>query len=155
MRPIPPDAVALIRRYEALRLAPYHDAAGYPTIGWGHLLSKVKWAPLSQWPSITEEAAEALFQRDVQAKAGLWVVALVSVPLADHQYGALTSFVFNVGSGQFRTSTLRMELNRGQYAAAAEQFSRWVHSGGRRLRGLERRRRDERAMFLGLSGAIA
>ena len=35
--------------FEGLSLTPYHDPVGYPTLGYGHLLSRVPWAPLEQW----------------------------------------------------------------------------------------------------------
>jgi lysozyme len=41
-----------------------------------------------------------------------------------------------------------MKLNRGEYDEAAEEFLRWVWAGGRRLKGLIRRRIAEREMFL-------
>ena len=60
----------------------------------------------------------------------------------------LIVFVFNVGAGAFQASTLRQNLNRGEYTDAADQFQRWVYGGGRILPGLVRRRHVERALFL-------
>lgn len=72
----------------------------------------------------------------------------VRVPLTQGQYDALVSFVFNVGEGQFRTSTLLRLLNQGDYKGACDQFPRWVYANKRVLDGLVTRRTEEQAMCL-------
>ena len=76
------------------------------------------------------------------------VLKQTKVPLTDNQFDALCSFVFNLGSGAFQSSTLRRRLNRGDYEGAANEFPRWVFAGGRKLKGLIKRRSDERLLFL-------
>jgi lysozyme len=72
----------------------------------------------------------------------------VHVPLTQNQFDALVSFVFNLGVGNFRTSTLLKKLNAGDNDGAAQEFGRWIHAGGKALPGLVRRREAERALFL-------
>ena len=134
--------IELIKRFEGLRLSPYHDPIGLPTVGVGHLLSKEKWADLSQWPTITEEEADNLLRKDV-ARFERAVGRLVKRPLTKGQFDALVSFTFNLGAGALQASTLRRVLNRGDYHDAPRQLLRWVFAGGRRLRGLVRRREAE------------
>lgn len=126
---------------------PYHDPVGYPTIGYGHLLSRVRWEALSKYPAITKAEASQLLLGDLN-KAARGVSRLIRVPLSDEQFAALIDFSFNVGTGNLEISTLRRLLNRQEYAAAAEQFSRWVFAAGVKLPGLVRRRAAERALFL-------
>ena len=76
------------------------------------------------------------------------VDSLVTVPLTDKQRGALCSFVFNVGCGAFKKSTLLKLLNVGDYTGAAAQLPRWNKAAGNILPGLVRRRGEERALFL-------
>lgn len=76
------------------------------------------------------------------------VSALVSVPLSDNQFAAIVSFVYNVGEGNFKTSTLRKKLNAGDYVGASNEFGKWVNAGGKKLKGLERRREAERQLFM-------
>jgi GH24 family phage-related lysozyme (muramidase) len=64
------------------------------------------------------------------------------------RFGALVSFSFNVGLGNLQNSTLRMKHNRGDYEAAAEEFLKWNKAGGKELKGLTNRRKDERALYL-------
>ena len=62
-------------------------------------------------------------------------------------YSALCSFIFNVGSGNFQRSTMRMKLNRGDYYGASAEFPKWRKAGGRILKGLVKRRIVERELF--------
>jgi lysozyme len=132
----------LIQHFEGLRLSPYYDGVGYPTIGCGHLLSREKWADLSQWPVISKEQADDLLKEDV-SRFEAAVARLIEVPLSQGQFDALVSFSFNLGSGALQTSTLRRVLNRGHYHEVPDQFRRWVFAGGQRLYGLARRREAE------------
>lgn len=135
-----PDAYALIRRFEGLHLTAYWDNGQY-AIGYGH-----RGPDVSPGQRITVEEAERLLQQDV-AKAETVVRSLVTVPLTQAQFDALVSFVYNVGAGAFRSSTLLRLLNDGDYAGAMAEFNRWVYSDGRVLPGLVARREAEAALF--------
>lgn len=76
------------------------------------------------------------------------LAAAVRVPLNANERTALLSFVYNVGSANFRASTLLRRLNAGDRPGAAREFDRWVLAGGRVLPGLVRRRAAERRLFL-------
>ena len=68
-------------------------------------------------PPTTETFARVRLRREL-LKTGRVVCRLVVCPLTSNQFGALTSFAYNVGSGNFKASTLRQRLNRGDYAGA-------------------------------------
>jgi lysozyme len=68
--------------------------------------------------------------------------------LTTGRFGALVSFAFNVGLGNLQNSTLRMKHNRGEFEGAAEEFLKWNKAGGKELKGLTTRRKDERALYL-------
>jgi lysozyme len=129
----------LIKRFESLRLKAYYCPAGVLTIGYGHTGEAV-----TPGMVIDELHAEHLLRVDSVAAAR----ALDTLQLTQNQFDALVSFIFNLGAGAFRTSTMRRLLVDGLYAQAADQFPRWVHAGGRRLPGLVIRRDAERALFL-------
>jgi len=134
--------VELIKSFEGCRLEPYYDAAGYPTIGYGHLLSRKKWSSLETWSPLTEQEAEDLLRSDLPRYEAA-VRRLIRVPLSRGQFDALVSFCFNLGAGTLQASTLRRVLNQGAYGEAPAQIQRWVYAGGQRLRGLVRRRLAE------------
>lgn len=136
------DAKDFVKRCEGLRLDAYRDSGGLLTIGFGHTGSDVR-----AGMRITQEQAQALFDADYEKAEGA-VRAEVSVPLSDAQAGALTSFVFNVGMGAFRGSTLLKKLNSGDYKGAADELLRWNHVGTVVSAGLTGRRKAERVMFL-------
>jgi lysozyme len=142
MTAVPAAALDLIRRFEGRRLAPYHDCVGFPTVGYGRLLSREKGADLSRWPAIGEDQAEAYLAEDA-ADAARSVTRLISVPLGDGRFAALVDFVFNLGGGQLQVSTLRRVINRGDLDDAPVQLLRWCHAGGVKLAGLARRRAAE------------
>mgnify|MGYP000789209072 FL=1 len=73
----------------------------------------------------------------------------VKVPLAQSQFDALTSLVFNIGTVAFVRSTLLACLNDGDYDGVAVQWMRWKYFKGKVVPGLERRRAMELAVFRG------
>jgi len=132
----------IVTNFEGLRLKAYQDSVGVWTIGYGHTLG------VKPGQQITENRAIELLYKDVE-RFEKSVNRLIEVPLTQYQFDALVSFSFNVGGYALKTSTLRKVLNEGDYAAAANQFKRWIYAGGQKLRGLERRRRAEAALFKG------
>lgn len=135
--------IELIKQFEGLRLARYLDAVGKPTIGFGHLI-----LPHERFDRPIETgAAEALLKRDLRS-AELQLVKLLRVPVTQQQFDALMAFVFNLGAGRLRSSTLLRYLNAGAAAKAADQFLVWNKAGGKPLAGLTRRRQAERKLFL-------
>lgn len=142
-----------LRRHEGFSSVPYRDAAGHWTIGYGH-----KVAAGEDFASVTEAQAMQLLAGDVNAAEDA-VNALVRVPLTQAQFDALVSFVYNVGAGAFRSSTLLKVLNAGDYAQVPAQLARWrfVTRGGQKveLAGLVSRRSAEGALFAsGGSGGV-
>lgn len=137
------QGLALIKDSEGLRLSTYLDAVGKPTIGYGHLIRSGETfkGPISQ------QQAEALLRKDLyDTEQG--IAKAVRVSITQGQFDALASFVFNLGAGRLRSSTLLRKLNAGDYAGAADQFLLWDKAGGKPLKGLTKRRQAERKLFL-------
>ena len=97
---------------------------------------------------ISEAQAEAFLRKDLDRFEAA-VTRNVKVPINDDQFAALVAFTYNVGDGALASSTLLRLLNQRDYRRAADEFLRWNKGGGRVLPGLTRRRRAERALFLG------
>jgi lysozyme len=138
---VSPRGIALIQRFEGLRLTAYLDSVDKPTIGYGSTKG------VRMGDEITQAQAVELLAADVERHAD-GVRRLVDVPLTQNQFDALVSLVFNIGVGAFRRSTLLRKLNAGDHRGAADELLRWTKAGGRELRGLVRRREAERALFL-------
>ncbi len=148
---IPPAALALVKAAEGCRLEAYRCPAGKWTIGYGHTGPLVR-----QGLKWTQEQAEEWLLKDL-LKAADDVHSLATAPLTPNQTGALASFVFNLGAGCLKRSTLLMKLNARDYQSAAEEFDKWVYatvlnpdgtSSKRQLGGLVKRRTAERILFL-------
>jgi len=144
MRHITKDGLRLIKQFEGFEPEIYLDAAGLPTIGYGHLIHPGEHRMFQN--GISESAAEALLAKDVWS-AERAVLRLIKVPLTDSQFDALVSFTFNLGGGALQRSTLRRKVNREEHAEVPHEFMRWVWAGGRRLRGLIRRREAEAELY--------
>lgn len=134
----------LIAEFESFEPRVYLDQGGKPTIGFGHLLKPGEADTYAK--GITREEGIRLLQADA-ADAMQSVESLVQVPLNTNQYNALVSFVFNVGCGQFKSSTLLRELNAGRYERVSTEMNRWIHTGGKVSRGLQNRREMEGMLF--------
>lgn len=134
-----------IASYEKFIPNVYLDAAGLPTIGYGHLI-KGSTPDYARKGPLSQEQAFTLLRSDAEIAANE-IRKSVKVKLTQAQFDALTSFAFNVGNGAFRKSTLLKKLNTGDYSAVPSELARWNKAGGKVLRGLTRRRRDEGLMF--------
>ncbi len=149
---------ALIHRFEGHTPYAYNDPIGFCTAGPGVLLHRsnctsadfAKYGTRSN-PKISPADYEAMFRRTVAPREQA-VNDLVKVPLNQHEFDALVSFVYNVGAGNFASSTLLRLLNLGKRQAAAAEFDRWVRGGGVVLPGLVNRRNAEQALFLKPTG---
>ena len=139
------NGIELIKRFETFVDHIYICPAGYRTVGYGHVVREQEEQQYAD--GITEEEAEQLLHKDLKRYEAS-VCRLIKVPLDNGMYDALVSFTFNLGGGALQRSTLRSKLNREEYEDAANEFLKWVWAGGRRLKGLIRRRAAERCLFL-------
>ena len=130
----------LIKEFEGLKLEAYRCSAGVATIGYGSTRG------VKMGTTITEAEATELLRNDV-GDAEDCVNQSVLVALTQGQFDSLTSFVFNLGCGAFKGSTLLALLNAGKTDAVPAQFHRWTKAAGRELPGLVRRRKAEAELF--------
>ena len=134
---VPSEALVLAQHFEGLFLKPYRCPAGVPTIGYGHVI------PSMAHPPITKAQAVAFLDSDMAvAVAG----ALRYCPKLIHdqrKLAAVADFVFNLGAGRLRISTLRRRINEEDWKEAARELSKWVWGGGKKLPGLILRRKAE------------
>lgn len=137
--------LAAVVNSEGLRLEAYPDPAtgGKPwTICYGHTGPEVK--PGLQ---VTKDQCEKWLGEDLK-KAQDVVTRTVKVPIQQGEMDAYTSFVFNVGEANWRSSTLLQLLNKNDRIAACNQLPRWIYADKKVLAGLRTRRYEERAMCL-------
>ncbi|SFD84088.1 Flagellum-specific peptidoglycan hydrolase FlgJ [Chitinophaga sp. CF118] len=154
--------IALIKRLEGFRAQKYNDQAGHCTIGYGTLIHKGNCnGDASEQPyanGVTDERATELlmtrvgdFQRTINEQ--------ITVSLNQNQFDALVSFVYNIGSENFRRSTLRRLLNQGSYTSVPTEMRKWVkiRQNGALVdsQGLVNRRNAEIELYNTAVGSVA
>ena len=153
------DAIEGIKKDEGVRLRPYRCPALLWTVGVGHVIDsnhiRVKLderkglAIPDGWDrTLTMDEVNDILAKDL-ATFERGVLRLCPEGLTQGRFDALVSFSFNVGLGNLQRSTIRMKHNRGDFDGAAESFMQWTKAGGKELPGLVKRRKHERALYLG------
>ena len=135
-----PKGIALIKEFEGLRLKAYLCPGGVWTIGYGHTTD------VKPGMVISEAQAEEYLKADLSAFE--WYLNGLGLALNQNQFDALVSFIYNVGTGNFSSSTLLRKIRvNPQDNSIMDEFLRWVYSKGRVLPGLQRRRLAEMKLY--------
>ncbi|EAP6215778.1 TPA: lysozyme [Salmonella enterica subsp. enterica serovar Rough:-:-] len=127
---------------EGVRYKPYRDVVGIWTVCYGHTGNDIMIGK-----TYTESQCKALLNKDLDTVARQ-INPYIKVPIPETTRGALYSFVYNVGAGNFKTSTLLHKINQGDIKGACEQLRRWTYAGGKQWKGLITRREIEREVCL-------
>ena len=131
--------INLIKQFEGVRLTAYKCPAGVYTIGYGHTRG------VKRGMKITEEEASAYLTADLRNSEKA-VERYDSVyHWNQNEFDALVSFTFNCGAANLRSLLRNGRRNRSQISAALPLYRK---AGGKVLKGLERRRAAEKALFL-------
>jgi lysozyme len=145
-RQINDNGIALIKQYEGIKLDAYQDVAGIWTIGYGHIRG------VTPGMHLTPEEAEQALQNDLTGAEAAVDDATSGTDTTDNQFSAMVAFAFNVGTANFRQSTvLKLHLVR-DFQNAADAFLRWnkarVNGILQPVDGLTNRRNAERQLYL-------
>ena len=132
--------IELIKHFEGCELEAYKCAAGVWTIGYGHIKG------VTSDSVITQEQAEQMLVEELNEYEG-YINNMVTTPLSQNQFDALVSWVYNLGGGNLKASTLLKVVNSGDFNGVPEQIMRWNKAGGKVLEGLTRRRQAEADLF--------
>lgn len=144
-----------IRQYEQLRTKPYDDQTGktittwnrHATIGWGHLIPQTEWDTYKN--GISKQEADELFKSDLEKFIPI-VRETIKVKLNQNQFDALTSLAFNIGSTNFKNSSIVKLINGeegSEYADKKTAWLAWNKSNKKYSRGLQKRREAEWKTF--------
>ena len=132
----------LIKEAEGLRLDAYRCPAGVPTIGWGH----TKGVRMGQ--HITVQMAEDMLVEDIGPIERL--LNGMRINFRQEQFDALVSWIFNLGAGNFKSSTMyKRILENANDEEITDQLIKWTYSGKQQLPGLMKRRVAEANLFIG------
>ena len=155
---VSPKTIEMIKHHEGVRFKPYQCPAKLWTIGVGHVLYPNQGKmPIDQRGGyqlhqednrqFSKEEVDGILRADLQ-RFERGVHTYCPVNLTQGMFDGLVSFSFNVGLGTLQRSTLRQKLLRGDKEGTAEELLKYCMAGGKVLKGLQKRRIDERALFL-------
>ena len=139
-------ASSVVEKFEGLSLVPYLCPAGVPTIGYGSTYYEDGRKVSMSDTAITKDLAQQLMRHTLSGFCGsvlLKCPKIKSIPLL----AACTDLAYNIGTHSFRSSTVARLINENDLAGLPAAFRMWVKANGKVLRGLERRREAEIALF--------
>jgi len=142
--------INLVKEFEGLRLEAYVDpgTGGEPiTIGYGTTARAGVGIVPKLGMKITKAEADEYFHRTL-VKFAAQIRPMIKAPINDNEFGAFMSLAYNIGPGAFARSSALRKFNAGDKAGAADANLLWNKAGVRVMRGLERRRKAEKALFL-------
>jgi lysozyme len=157
------ELLKMLKHHEGVRYKPYLCPGKLWTIGVGHVMytdqAKIPSTPEGMerrkaWPLRPEdnrqwsvEEIDRILAKDVE-RFERGVLRFIPVKLSQNEFDAILSFAFNLGLGTLQRSTLRQALIRGDKKAAMQSLRKYNKAGGKVLRGLDTRRKDEEALFM-------
>ena len=136
----------LIESFEGCELTAYKDVAGIWTIGYGHTRG------VTAGMVFTQQQADQALADDLLSTETSVDRAVQAVTTTDNRFAAMVSLTYNIGSGNFASSTVLREHLAGNTQAAAAAFLLWnkatINGVLQVVAGLTRRRTDEQALYL-------
>lgn len=136
-------ALGLVGGYEGLRLTAYRDIVGVPTVCFG----ETRGVRLGDRYSV-EDCKAMLGDALIEFESGMRRCLTKPDAIPDRTYVAFLSLTYNIGVGAFCRSSVARLANQGQITAACNAMLAWNKAGGKVVKGLQRRRVEERALCL-------
>lgn len=138
------EALTLIKNWEGCKLTAYPDPGsrdGTPwTIGYGHTKG------VKRGMKIEPEEAEEFLIEDLKVAEAV-IAKYIKVDLNENQYGALTSFIHNIGEDQFVEGSVDNYINSGKLDQVPDRMKLYNKNDGKFMKGLAARRADEIALW--------
>lgn len=138
------NGIELVKRFEGYREQAYRCPAGVWTIGYGHT------GNVHEGQTCTREQAERWLREDLKNAENAVNALEPARPLKQGEFDALVSFVYNLGTGNFSGSTLRMKVCANpDNPTIRDEFRKWIYADGRIQPGLVTRREAEADLYFG------
>lgn len=137
-------ALPIVMFFEGLVPTTYIDPVGIPTVCYGETDKTI-----TMQQRFSKEECLVLLGASLQKHAAE-VSKCVLRPVKDYEAAAILSWGYNVGPRAACGSTLVRKLNAGEPSTSwCPELLKWVYGGGKKLKGLERRRAAEYKMCMG------
>jgi lysozyme len=137
----------LITEFEGFSAKPYLCPAKIPTIGFGNTYYPNGKRVTMLDKEITRMEAFEMF-KSIADKFADKVSKLVTSPLNQNQFNALVSLAYNIGTGNFASSTLLKKVNANHNDKTIElEFKKWNKVNKKEIAGLTKRRNYEANIY--------
>jgi lysozyme len=134
-------ATPMIQRWEGTELAPYRDIVGVWTVCTGETRVEMR--------RYTRAECDTLLRKAIVSDYGAGVLkAVPALGSRPEILAASISLAYNIGVPAYSRSTIARRFNAGDWRGGCEGFLAWRFAGGREVKGLLNRRRDERQLCL-------
>ena len=142
-------AADLCRFFEGFSSKPYICPAGYPTIGYGTVYKPDGSKVTMRDQPISRELANDWLMRELQNNYMAGVLKASPILIRNQRLlAAITDFAYNLGVGRYRASTLKRRVDSNDLLGIETELRKWIHSNGKVLPGLVKRRQAEIDLFL-------
>jgi lysozyme len=136
--------INLIKESEGCKLKAYEDCVGVWTIGWGYTGSDIKKGLV--WTQ--EKADECLLVTAMKVINEALSASPVLKTSTVQRQAAIADFIYNLGIGNYKASTLKKYVDKENWASAYTEIKKWNKAGGKVLKGLIIRREKEASLLL-------
>jgi lysozyme len=137
----------LITEFEGFSAKPYLCSAKIPTIGYGSTYYSDGKRVTMLDKEIPKHQARAIL-KTIADRFASKVSKLVTSPLNQNQFNALVSLAYNIGTGNFASSTILKKVNKNHNdTSIALEFKKWNKVNKKEVSGLTRRRINEANIY--------
>ena len=136
-------ATPFIGGLEGMKSIPYKDIGGVWTVCYGETHN------INFSHEYTKDECDKMLAArvpDYYNSAMIYIKDVEDVPIT--MRAAITSFNYNVGSGNFYRSTLLRKVNKKDYWGACKELDKWVYAANMYVRGLANSRAAEKRLCI-------
>lgn len=131
---------ATVAKWEGKSNDPYADIVGVMTVCYGETRVQMR--------RYSDAECKDMLADGLADFAGPVLARNPELAGRPYQLAAATSLAYNIGNANYARSTVAKRFSAGNWRGACDAMLAWRFAGGREVKGLLRRRQDERALCL-------
>lgn len=135
-------AAPFVAQWEGKRNDPYKDIVGVWTVCYGDTRN------VKPGQRQTNAQCQDRLYQQIADHAAPVVKCVPALKGNDYQLAASVSLTYNIGTSGFCKSTAAKRFRAGNFKGACQAFYSWRYAGGREVRGLINRRKQEIALCM-------
>lgn len=132
--------ISLVAGFEGKRNDPYRDLAGIRTVCFGETR-----VPMRRY---SDAECNDMLAAGLADFAGDVLKRNPELKGRPYQLIAATSLAYNIGSGAYNRSTVARKFSEGDFKGGCDAFMLFTKAGGRTVKGLVKRRTEEREICM-------